>query len=110
MAIEYRLMRPEEERAVLALWCRSPTDMPYRAARFASDPDALAHTYVAVAPDGTVLSTLHYQVTFRRDATGTPRPVGELDSIGTRPDARRQGHGTRLLLLALEMLRSAGCD
>ncbi len=89
MLIDYRLMRAEEERAVLALWCRSPTDMSYQVERFASDPDALTHTYVAVAPDGTVLSTLHYSLTFRRDATGTPRLVGELDSIATRPEARR---------------------
>ena len=110
MAVEYRPMHPEEERAVLALWSRSPEDLPHQAARFAGDPDVLAHTYVAVAPDGTVLSTLHYHVTKRRDVTGTPRPVGELDSIGTRPEARRQGHATRLLLLALDALRSAGCD
>ncbi len=110
MTVDYRLMHPEEERAVLALWSRSPEDLPHQAARFASDPDVLAHMYVAVAPDGAVLSTLHYHVTLRRDVTGTPRPIGELDSIVTRPVARRQGHATRLLLLALGALRSADCD
>ena len=110
MAVDYRLMRAEEKHAVLALWARSADDLAYQAARFATDPDVHAHTYVAVAPDGTILSTLHYRVTFRRDATGTPRPVGEIDSVGTRAEARRQGHATRLLLLALDTLRDAGCD
>ncbi len=112
MAVEYRLMRPEEERAVLALWCEvfDMPDMSYQAARLATDPTAHAHTYVAVAPDRTILSALHYHVTFRRDAAGTPRPVGEIDSVATRADARRQGHATRLLLLVLDALRDAGCD
>ncbi len=43
--------------------------MAYQAARLATDPYAHAHTYVAVAADGALLSTLHYTVTFRRDAT-----------------------------------------
>ncbi len=106
MTVEYRLMRAEEERVVLGLW----GDPTYQAARFATDPAAHAHTYVAVAPDGTILSTLHSLVTFRRDATSTPRRVGEIDSVGTRAEARRQGHATRLLLLALDALHTAGCD
>ncbi len=106
MTVEYRLMRAEEESVVLGLW----GDPTYQAARFATDPAAHAHTYVAVAPDGTILSTLHYLVTWRRDATGTPRRVGEIDSVVTLAEARRQGHATRLLLLALHALHSAGCD
>ena len=106
MAVEYRLMRAEEEHVVLGLWGA----LSYQAARFATDPLAHAHTYVAVAPDGTILSTLHYLVRFRRDATGTPRQVGEIDSVMTRAEARRQGHATQLLLLAINALGRAGCD
>ena len=106
MAIEYRRMRAEEKHIVLGLW----GEPSYQAARFATDPVARAHTFVAVAPDGTILSTLHYLVRFRRDATGTPRRVGEIDSVVTRAEARRQGHATRLLLLALAAMEIAGCD
>jgi GNAT superfamily N-acetyltransferase len=65
---------------------------------------------VAVAPDGTVLSTLHYLLSRRWDAAGIPRPVGEIDSVTTRPEARRQGHAAQLLRLALDALRCDGCD
>lgn len=114
MAVEYRLMRAEEESAVYALvGATTPdpalADPAYQVARFATDPAAQARTYVAVAPEGALLAVLHYIVTMRRDATGTPRPVGEIDSVGTRADARRQGHATRLLLLTLDALRDAGC-
>jgi GNAT superfamily N-acetyltransferase len=106
LTVEYRLMRAEEERVVLGMW----GEPAYQAARLATDPAAHAHTYVAAASDGTILSTLHYHVTVRRDATGTPRRVGEIDSVVTRAEARRQGHATRLLLLALDALLAAGCD
>src|SRR4051794_13308369 len=109
MAVEYRLLRAGEEPAVLALWGRSADDGAYQAARFATDPAVYQHTLVAVAPNGAIVSTLHYHLTRRRDATGRPRLVGELDSVATRADARRQGHATRLLLLALAALRHAGC-
>ncbi len=106
MTIAYHQMRAEEELTVLGS-LGAPT---YQAARFATDPAAHTHTYVAVAPDGTILSTLHYLVTFRRDATGMPRRVGAIDSVGTRTEARRQGHATRLLHVALDALHTAGCD
>jgi GNAT superfamily N-acetyltransferase len=112
MTIDYRRMRAEEEPAVLALWSQvfATPAAGYQAARFATDPGARAHTFVAVAPDAAVLAALHYRMAFRRDADGTPRPVGELDSVATRADARRQGHAGRLISLALEALRDAGCD
>ena len=102
---EYRLMRAAEAPVVLAM----VGDPAYQAARFATDPAAHAHTYVAVAPDGTIVSTLHYHLTVRRDADGRPRRVGEIDSVVTRAAARRQGHATRLLRLALDALHAAGC-
>jgi GNAT superfamily N-acetyltransferase len=106
VAVEYRLMRAEEERVVLGMW----GEPAYQAARLATDPAARAHTYVAAAPDGSILSALHYLVTVRRDAAGAPRRVGEIDSVVTVAAARRQGHATRLVRLALEALRAAGCD
>jgi GNAT superfamily N-acetyltransferase len=111
MAVEYRLMRAEEAPAVIRFWSQgSDMSEAYQAARFASDPDACAHTCVAVLPDGTIASTIHYRVSCRCDATGLPRRVGEVDSVGTRPDARRQGHAEHLLLLVLAALERDGCD
>lgn len=109
MGVDYRLMRAGEERETLLLWCRSPDDLDYQLARLVTDLDPYAHTFVAVTSDGTILSTLHYRMSVRYDAAGIPRRVGEIDSVVTRAEARRQGHASRLLLLALEALRSAGC-
>jgi ribosomal protein S18 acetylase RimI-like enzyme len=106
MSADYRLMRAEEAREVLALWCRSPDDLEYQLARFATDPDPYAHTFVAVASDGTVLSTLHERVSTRHDAAGIPRRVGEIGSVATPVETRRQGHASRLLLLALGHCRA----
>jgi F420H(2)-dependent quinone reductase len=61
-------------------------------------------------PSKSGWDTYRYRVALRRDAGGTPHPVGELDSVATRADARRQGHASRLILLALEALQEAGCD
>ena len=99
-------MRAEEKGVVLGMF-GAPT---YQAARFATDPAPHDHTYVAVASDSTILSTLHYLVTVRRDIIGRPHLVGMIDSVGTRAEARRQGHATRLLQLAVDALQTAGCD
>ncbi len=110
MAIDYRLMYAGEEAAVLALWSNEfGVPYAYEQARFRSDPYARDHTYVAVDKDGTVLSTLHYLVSSRRDVDGTPRRVGEVDPVATHPKARRQGHAGRLIELALNALRHDGC-
>lgn len=109
MSVAYRLMRAGEERQVLALWCRFPGDLAYQQARFATDPAPDTHTYVAVAADGAVLSTLHTHISMRYDMTGALRRVGEIDSVATRVEARRQGHAARLLQLAIAALHRAGC-
>lgn len=111
MTTVYRPVRADEERTVLQLWSEVyATAYDDQVARFASDPAARAHTLVAVAPDGAVLSALHYLISRRWDAAGIARAVGEIDSVTTRPEARRQGHAARLLQLALAALRRDGCD
>jgi GNAT superfamily N-acetyltransferase len=111
MSVAYRLMNPAEEHAVLSLWS-AVFHVPYvqEEQRFISDPLRYQTTFVAVASDGTILSTAHYRVYERRDADGTPRRVGELDPIATRPDAQRQGHATRLITCALDAMQQDGCD
>jgi len=111
MPISYRLMNPAEEPAVLSLWS-TVFNVPYveEQQRFTSDPDRYQTTFVAVASDGSILSTAHYRVYHRRDADGTPRRVGELDPIATRSDAQRQGHATQLISYALDAMQQDGCD
>lgn len=111
MAVDYRRMHAEEAPAIIRFWSHVfDTPEAYQAARLASDPAACAHTYIAVFPDGTIASTIHYLVSRRCDATGRPRLVGEVDSVATRADARRQGHAECLLLLVLAALEREGCD
>lgn len=111
MPVDYRLIRAEEAPLVFSLWRQeNGGSEAYQVARFASDPAAYDHTYVAVLSDGTVASTIHYLVSRRYDATGQLRLVGEIDSVGTRPDVRRQGHAQRLLLMVLAALEREGCD
>jgi len=111
MTVEYRPIRPEEVPDLLNLWSQgSDAYRAYQTARFASDPAACDHTYVAILPNGTIVSTIHYFVSRRWNATGQLRLVGEIDSVGTQPDARRQGHAQRLLLLVLAALEREGCD
>jgi hypothetical protein len=97
--------------AVVRFWSQVfDTSEAYQVARLAGDPAACAHIYVAVFPDGTIASTIHYLVSRRCDATGLPRLVGEVDSVATRADAWRQGHAERLLVLVLAALEREGCD
>lgn len=111
MTAIYRHLRAEEAPAVIRLWSQDSDPYGvYQTARFASDPDICDHTYVAVLPDGTLVSTLHYHLVRRYDQTGQLRLVGEIDSVTTRVEARRQGHAQQLLHLAMTDLDHAGCD
>jgi GNAT superfamily N-acetyltransferase len=40
----------------------------------------------------------------------TGQATGELTAIGVHPQARRQGHGSRLLNAVVDILREAGAD
>jgi GNAT superfamily N-acetyltransferase len=111
MPVSYRLMNPDEEPAILSLWS-TVFAIPYvqEEQRFTSDPRRYRTTFVAVASDGSILSTAHYRVYERRDASGMPRRVGELDPIATRSDVQRAGHATQLIMHALNAMREDGCD
>lgn len=111
MNVDYRLIRSEEVPVLLDLWGQgSEAYRAYQAARLASDPAICDHTYVAILPDDTIVSTIHYLVSRRWDATGQPRLVGEVDSVGTRPEGRRQGHAQQLLQLVIGAMAGEGCD
>src|SRR5437867_2066479 len=111
MAVEYRNMRPEDEDMVFDLrkqmwgW---PSREHVRQSAYL-DPLYLRHTFVAVAGDGMLLSSLRYWLRDIRDAGGTPRLVGCVASVATVESARRQGHARRLMQMALETMREEGC-
>jgi len=111
MSVQYRLMRPDDEHAVLTLWStvfNVPFDQEY--ARLASDPHRFDTTHIAVGEDGTVLSTAHYRLYQRRDETGLPRRVAECDPIATAPSSQRAGHATKLIQFVLAAIEQEGCD
>ena len=111
MTVDYRRLRAEEASAVIRLWSQDTDPFgAYQTVRFASDPDACDHTLVAVLPDGTLVSTLHYHLVHRYDSAAQLRLVGEIDSVMTRVEVRRQGHAQQLLRMALSDLEQAGCD
>jgi GNAT superfamily N-acetyltransferase len=111
MAVQDRLMRPDDLEAALDLWVEAfGLDRALLQAEFIlRDPRRFAHTRVAVAPDGTLLATMTYSLREVRDAGGTPRRTGAVANVATRPEARRQGHARRLLAATTEAMRREGC-
>src|SRR5688572_13863128 len=112
MAVEYRQMRPADEDAVfdlrMRMWNAPSRDYVRQGALL--DPRYLDHTFVAVAEDGSLLSTVRYWLRHLRDAEGAPRLVGCVASVATVEGARRQGHARELMQLAIEAMREDGCE
>jgi len=73
------------------------------------DPLYLDHTFVALASDGTLLSTVRYWLRQLRGVKGTPKQVGCVASVTTSESVRRQGHARKLMQLAIESMRQEGC-
>ena len=111
MAITYRLMRRDDEAAVLDLWTTvyPGTDRRQWQREWRSIPHCFDHTHVAVAADGTLLATAHYWVRTMRDVHGVPAHVGHVSHLATRPTARRQGHAGTLLKLTIAAMQRDRC-
>jgi GNAT superfamily N-acetyltransferase len=113
MAVIYRTLRPDEQDAVLDLWVAvlgDDRDIRKRVfCDFADDPQRFAHTHVAVAPDGNLLAAVAYWLRDVRNRDGTPRRTGHIWGVATHPDARRQGHASHLLELAIAAMQREGC-
>lgn len=112
MPTEYRKMRLDDEDQVFAIrmntWRAPSIEHVRQVARL--DPHYLDHTFVAIAGDGTVVSTARYWLRQIRDAEGTPQKVGCVASVTTVESARRQGHGHKLMKLVIESMREEGCE
>lgn len=110
--VTYRQMRAEDEDAVFDLWLSTWADSDPTVERrtLHSDPDYLSRTYIAVGPDGQVLSTAHYWVREMCDASGTPRRVGCVSHVATHHTARRQGHARTLMSTMRDAMAAEGCE
>jgi GNAT superfamily N-acetyltransferase len=58
---------------------------------------------------GRILAAVSYCLRHIRDASGTPQRVGGVSLVATHPEARGQGHASRLLLRAVDLMRGEGC-
>jgi len=114
MSVDYRLLRADEVDAAADLWVGyhpgidSPQHQAWRR-EIRAIPHLLTHTWVAVDPDGTLLSVVHYWPLTVYDADGQPQQIGRISHVFTREEARRQGHATRLLELTIAAMRDDGC-
>jgi ribosomal protein S18 acetylase RimI-like enzyme len=113
LAVIYRTLRPDEQDAVLDLWVTVLDDDRDVRERvfydFADDPQRFEHTHVAVDPDGNLLAAVAYWLRDIRDSNGQPRRTAHIWGVATRPDARGEGHASRLLQQALAPMQQKGC-
>ncbi|MGN5636735.1 GNAT family N-acetyltransferase [Streptomyces sp. AC154] len=100
MSATVRTATPADDPALAALWKRC-FDSPQLAALHALDPDRHRHTFVAQNDVGEGIdAVVVYVPRLIRDVDGTPRRVGGIGSVATRPEARGQGLVRRLLAAA----------
>ncbi|MGW1230466.1 GNAT family N-acetyltransferase [Streptomyces sp. NPDC001478] len=99
-----------DDPALAALWRRC-FEATHLGDLHALDPDRHRHTFVAESPGGDGLdAVVVYVPRLIRDASGTPRRVGGIGSVATRPEARGQGLVRRLLAAAERTMTAEGCD
>jgi predicted GNAT family N-acyltransferase len=112
MPITYRLVRPQEEAALVELWTEvfPGTDRTRWQQQFAADPQRFLHTRVAVAADGTILASARYLPRHMHAADGQPLHMGWVTNVATKPTAQQQGHAGKLLALTIESMHQDGCQ
>ncbi|MGW0672392.1 GNAT family N-acetyltransferase [Streptomyces sp. NPDC002746] len=109
MSATVRTATPADDPALAALWKRC-FDSPHLAALHALDPDRHRHTFVAQNDAGEGIdAVVVYVPRLIRDADGTPRRVGGIGSVATRPEARGQGLVRRLLVAAVRTMTAEQC-
>jgi predicted N-acetyltransferase YhbS len=111
MLVDYRLIQPQEETALFALWSEVfPGTEPARwRQQFIWDPDRFQRTFVAVAGDGAILATVRYLLRTIQAGQGQTLRMGWLTNVATRPAVQRQGHAGQLLALTSTAMQQAGC-
>ncbi|MGW2088961.1 GNAT family N-acetyltransferase [Streptomyces sp. NPDC001880] len=110
MTAVIRTATAADDPALAALW-RQCFDAPQIVGLHALDPDRHRHTFVAQNAEGDGIdAVVVYVPRLIRDAHGTPRRVGGIGSVATRPEARGQGLVRRLLEAAEHTMRAEQCD
>ncbi|MFE6979391.1 GNAT family N-acetyltransferase [Streptomyces sp. NPDC057682] len=99
-----------DDPALDALWRRC-FEATHLGDLHALDPDRHRHTFVVETPgsDG-IDAVVVYVPRLIRDASGTPRRVGGIGSVATRPEARGRGLVKQLLAAAERTMTAEGCD
>lgn len=109
MTVQPRTTTPADEPALRALW-DTCFDAPQITALHALDPDRHRHTFVAESgPGGGIDAVVVYVPRLIRDAHGTPRRVGGIGSVATRPEARGRGLVRLLLAEAVRTMVAEEC-
>lgn len=109
MSATVRTATPADDPALAALWKRC-FESPHLAALHALDPGRHRHTFVAQNDAGEGIdAVVVYVPRLIRDADGTPRRVGGIGSVATRPEARGQGLVRRLLVAAERTMAAEQC-
>ncbi|MFB7919583.1 GNAT family N-acetyltransferase [Streptomyces sp. NPDC056061] len=109
MTAVIRTSTPADDPALADLW-RTCFDAPQITGLHALDPDRHRHTFVAQdGPDGGIDAVVVYVPRLIRDAHGTPRRVGGIGSVATRPEARGRGLVRRLLAAAEHTMTAERC-
>ncbi|MFD7493153.1 GNAT family N-acetyltransferase [Streptomyces sp. NPDC059832] len=109
MTAAIRTATAADDPALAALWQRC-FEAPQITALHALDPDRHRHTFVAQNASGDGIdAVVVYVPRLIRDVDGTPRRVGGIGSVATRPEARGQGLVRRLLVAAEHTMRAEQC-
>jgi GNAT superfamily N-acetyltransferase len=111
MSVQYRLLRADEQEAVLDLWVEvfPGTNRAQWEREFVWDQQRFAHTYVAVDANGSLLATMRYLLREVRGLAGERYRTGWLTNVATKPSAQRLGYGRQLLARTLEAMQQEGC-
>jgi GNAT superfamily N-acetyltransferase len=70
------------------------------------EPDGVS---VGAFEGDSLVSSVHVFIRWFRDREGNPQKVGAIGSVSTLPDARAQGHSSRLLQLAIQEMTARDC-
>ncbi|MFJ6461691.1 GNAT family N-acetyltransferase [Streptomyces sp. NPDC091387] len=109
MSATVRTATAADDPGLSALWKRC-FESPHLAALHALDLDRHRHTFVAQNDAGEGIdAVVVYVPRLIRDADGTPRRVGGIGSVATRPEARGQGLVRRLLVAAERTMTAEQC-
>jgi GNAT superfamily N-acetyltransferase len=111
MDFTYRLIRPDEEATAVTFWSTMfEYDYDEMHAEYATDPDRLSQTYLAVDLNGQIAATASYCVRLVRDNAGEPQRTGCVWNVATAPQFQRRGLARRLMHIIIDAMIVNGCS